>query len=397
MDNDASILVIDDEVGPRESLRMVFGENYDCFFAENGEQGLELLDKHPIDVVILDLKMPGLSGIETLELIKAGHPLSEVILLTGYGSLETAQEALRLGIFDYLTKPFDVNDLRDVVKKALERKRTQEAFRHEKDDFEKMINRMQTELTGFSRLAQIGQLSAGVVHQMKNPLTVIMGYTHMLSKLLKNNGKYNLSDESQKYLSIIETETIRCTEIAKRLLEYSRNTKGEFKKTSVREILQCVETMILPQCSINKIYVGIETPKKDPCVSVIRNDIHEILLNLIFNSIYAMGPQCKLRIRCCEFDRGQPLSDCTEKERQFLNASKNGRFVALSVADTGKGIPGENFDKVFEAFFTTKKGDRGTGLGLNICREKIEKNRGHIDVVRSDSEGTVMRLLLPSV
>lgn len=397
MENKANILIIDDELGPRESLRMVLGSDYNCHLAENGEDGLKLLNKHPIDLTILDIKMPGLNGIETLERIKAKNPAVEVILLTGYGTLETARQAIRLESFDYLIKPFDVKEIRTVVKRGLERKFTSEAFQNEKDDLEKLLKRIQEELTNTSRLAQVGQFSAGVVHQMKNPLTVIMGYTRMLSRLLSNNGQYKLSDESMKYISIIESETLRCTEIAKKLLEYSKNTKGKFEETSVREVLQNIEILILPQCSLNKIYAGIEMPKDDLQVNVVQNDLHEVMLNLIFNSIHAMPPQSRLKITCHEFDKSRAPDDCPDCERQYLKKSRKKRFAAISVEDSGKGIPAKNIDKVFEPFFTTKKGREGTGLGLSICRKKIEKSKGHICVVRSSKKGTVMRIILPAV
>ena len=112
-------------------------------------------------------------------------------------------------------------------------------------------------MEGRRREAQIGKFSAGVVHQMKNPLTVIMGYTRMLSKLLKGNDISGLNEESMKYISIIEAETLRCTDIAKKLLEYSKKTGNKFKITPVGEVLQNIETLILPQCSLKKIYVGI--------------------------------------------------------------------------------------------------------------------------------------------
>ena len=397
MRNKANILIIDDELGPRESLRMVLGNQYNCYLADSGHKGLELIDEHPFDLAIMDLRMPGLSGIETLELIKAKHPEIEVILLTGYGSLQTAQDAIRLDIFDYLSKPFDVDDLEDVVKRGLERKFSSEAIRNEKDDLETLLKKVKEELTGSSRLAQIGQFSAGVVHQMKNPLTVIMGYTRMLSKFLNNNDQYKLSDESTKYISIIEAETIRCTEIATKLLEYSKNTEGDFKEISVREVLQNIETLILPQCSLNKIYVGIEMPQDELKVNVTQNDLHEVLLNLIFNSIQAMEPKGRLKVTFQGFDKKHPPEDCTGGERKYLKESESTQFVAISVEDTGKGIPANNLDNVFDPFFTTKKGDEGTGLGLSICREKIEKNLGWIDAVRSTKEGTVMRVILPAL
>ncbi|MFA5393187.1 MAG: response regulator [Candidatus Ratteibacteria bacterium] len=109
------ILVIDDEIGPRESLRILFKDNYDVLVANNGEEGIQTIKKNPPDLTILDLKMPGMDGIEVLQKIKAIDPKAKVIILTGYGSPEVAQQAQRLGVTLYLNKPFDIFEIRQLV------------------------------------------------------------------------------------------------------------------------------------------------------------------------------------------------------------------------------------------------------------------------------------------
>lgn len=120
MNNRANILVVDDEMGLRESLRKILSPYYNVYTAERGEESLELLRQVPIDLVTVELKMPGLSGIAVLEKIKQHNGDIEVIILTGYGSMETAIEGLRLGSFDYIAKPFDADHILSLVKRALE-------------------------------------------------------------------------------------------------------------------------------------------------------------------------------------------------------------------------------------------------------------------------------------
>ncbi len=105
------VLVVDDEMGPRESLKMILNPYYNVHVAERGGQAIEMLKQHQVDLVTLDLKMPGLSGIHVLEKLKQHDPDIEAIIITGYGSLDTAIEGLRLGAFDYISKPFDVNHI----------------------------------------------------------------------------------------------------------------------------------------------------------------------------------------------------------------------------------------------------------------------------------------------
>ena len=109
------VLIIDDERGPRESLRILLKTNYDVYCADCVQDGLKLLQENLPDIVIMDIRMPGKSGIEGLREVRAIDPLVSVVMLTGYGSLETAQQALRLGATDYLNKPFDAHELRDAA------------------------------------------------------------------------------------------------------------------------------------------------------------------------------------------------------------------------------------------------------------------------------------------
>lgn len=118
-----AILVVDDEVGPRESLRMILKPLYEVHTASGGQEALALIRKKEFAVVTLDLKMPGLSGIDVLKEIKKFGPSTEVIVVTGYGTLNNAQEAIRFGAGDFISKPFNIADIISVVGKSFERRR----------------------------------------------------------------------------------------------------------------------------------------------------------------------------------------------------------------------------------------------------------------------------------
>ena len=118
MPEQPTVLVVDDEIGPRESLRAILKPDYQVLVASEGEQAVRFVEQQPVDVVLLDLRMPGLSGIQVLEKIKALNPAIEVIVVTGYASYETVLEGLRLHAFDYIPKPFNIPHLREIVKRA---------------------------------------------------------------------------------------------------------------------------------------------------------------------------------------------------------------------------------------------------------------------------------------
>jgi len=122
MANKGTILIVDDEVGPRESLRMILKPIYEVYTVGDGHEALRCIHDKNIDLVTLDLKMPGLSGIDVLREIKKFQPDIEVIVITGYGTLNNAQEAIRFGAGDFISKPFNVADIIAIVSKSFERR-----------------------------------------------------------------------------------------------------------------------------------------------------------------------------------------------------------------------------------------------------------------------------------
>ena len=120
-----NVLIVDDEIGPRESLRMILKPNYNVYSAEDGSSALQLLGEIEVDVITLDLRMPGMSGIETLKQIRVIDPDVMVIIITGFGTLQSAIEAIRHTVFDFISKPFNVKEITGIIEKALQRRKLQ--------------------------------------------------------------------------------------------------------------------------------------------------------------------------------------------------------------------------------------------------------------------------------
>src|SRR3712207_1564820 len=209
------VLVIDDEMGPRESLRMLLKPNYQVHTADSVEAGIRLLKEKQPDAVITDIRMPGTNGIDGLRRIREIDPHVAVIMLTGFGALETAQEALRLGANDYINKPFDAHEMRDVISRNVERTRVHRTGESAASEIKELNNRLLKELAQKERLASLGHASAEFVHDLGNPLTIVWGYVQLLAKKLEQQEKANGSENptSAKELKIIEQNVRLCREL----------------------------------------------------------------------------------------------------------------------------------------------------------------------------------------
>ena len=174
------VLIVDDEFGVRESLRAILAKDCDVLTASSGDEALDVVRRDTIDLVTLDLRMPGLGGIAVLERIKKVDPEIEALIITGYGSLDTAIQGLRHHAFDYISKPFDCDQVRAVVQAALARRLA--------------VRRMRTAPE---------QILATLSHEFRTPLNVIMGY----STMLRDEGEPSLSDEQRLALDRIQSNS----------------------------------------------------------------------------------------------------------------------------------------------------------------------------------------------
>src|SRR5438552_16234524 len=206
------ILVIDDEMGPRANLRMLLKPDYQVHTADCVEAGMKLLKEKQPDTIVMDIRMPGMNGIDGLRKIREIDPHLSVIMLTGFGALETAKEAVRLGASDYISKPFDTGEMRDVIGRNVERTRVHRTTEHAAAELKELNNRLLKELAQKERLASLGQASAEFVHDLGNPLTIVWGYVQLLAKKLERSegGASPEKSASIKELDIIDQNVRLC-------------------------------------------------------------------------------------------------------------------------------------------------------------------------------------------
>jgi signal transduction histidine kinase len=371
------VLVIDDEMGPRESLRMLLKPSYQVHTADSVEKGLQLLiDKKP-DAIVMDIRMPGMTGIEGLRKIRQIDPYLSVIMLTGFGALETAKEALRLGANDYISKPFDAREMREVISRNVERTRLHRTSENAADEIKELNNRLLQELAQKERLASLGQASAEFVHDIGNPLTIVWGYVQLLAKKLEDseNGDNPKPAGSNKELEIIEQNVRLCRDLLTMWQSYGSVEAAPHKAISISEIVREVVESVGAMARETPVEIKCEVTD-DPCTLMGEKvQITRAIQNVIINAIQASADKqgCIVSV------------DCIRKDF----------YVDVRVADTGSGIKPEQIAKIFDPYFTTKQSKSGTGLGLYITKKVIEDHNGSIKVDSTPDVGTTFTIRLP--
>ena len=370
------ILVIDDEMGPRESLRMLLKPDYQVHTADCVEAGMKLLKEKQPDTIVMDIRMPGITGIEGLRKIREIDPHLSVIMLTGFGALETAKEALRLGANDYISKPFDAGEMRDIIGRNVERTRLHRTSEHAAVEIKELNNRLLKELAQKERLASLGQASAEFVHDLGNPLTIVWGYVQLLAKKLEcsENGGATHNATSIKELNIIEQNVRLCRELLTMWQSYGSAEALPHKQISVstilREVIKGVEALATQS--------GVDLQSsicEHPCM--VLGDAVQIkraIQNVIINAVQASAEK-----------KGSVAVTCTQKDF----------YVDIRIEDNGSGITPAQMSKIFDPYFTTKQGKSGTGLGLYITKKVLEDHNGSIKVDSTPDRGTTFTIRLP--
>jgi len=370
------VLVIDDEMGPRESLRMLLKPNYQVHTADSVDAGIKLLKEKQPDAVITDIRMPGASGIEGLRRIREIDPHVAVIMLTGFGALETAQEALRLGANDYINKPFDAREMREVISRNVERTRVQRTGLNAAEEIKELNNRLLKELAQKERLASLGQASAEFVHDLGNPLTIVWGYVQLLAKKLEQSEKENgaKTPNSAKELQIIEQNVRLCRDLLTMWQSYGSVEAAPHKPISVSGIVREVVKGVTEMATQN----GVELKSdlcEDPCTLLgDATQMTRAIQNVIINAVQAATE-----------NKGTVTVSCVRKDF----------YVDVRIEDTGLGISPAQMSKIFDPYFTTKQGKSGTGLGLYITKKVVEDHNGSIKVDSTPKVGTSFTIRLP--
>jgi len=366
------LLLVDDEVDFRVTLKKRLRKRgFTVLEAGNGDECQSVFKEAQIDVAVLDVKMPGMSGIEVLGWIKENHQKTEVIMLTGHASTADGVEGIKKGAFDYLTKPIEFPHLLQKIEQAVEKIQREDEKKGERE----FKAKMEQQMVATERLTSLGTLSTGIAHEIDNPLAIIKESAEYMRLLLNKHEQTRMprKNDFENAIGKIETAIERAKRITHQLLGFVRKQEASFAETDLRLLIAETVEFAGKEAENKNIQIIQDMDKANGIIWSDPYELRQVLFNLLANAVHAVGSNGTITITLKDSD------SC----------------VILSVQDTGEGIPGENLEKIFQPFFTTKPPGTGTGLGLYVTIGIIDRLGGKITVESRVGHGTCFNISLP--
>ena len=373
---ETQLLLVDDEPGILKVLGISLADRgYRVLTAENGEGALRVFHEAHPPIILTDIKMPGMDGIELLKRIKEESPNTEVIMITGHGEMELAIQSLKYDASDFITKPIDDEALEIALRRALEKLSYKKKLKEYTENLENLVEEKSRKLVEAERLAAVGQTVAGLAHAIKNITSGLTGGMYVLEKGIDLENRTYLSQGWQ----MIKGNVQKIKGMAVDLLNYAKEREPEYQLCDPNLPAREVYDLMLSRAAETGVALKIALAQSLPQAWFDREGIHRVLLNLVTNAIDACT-DISCASRTCEV---------------LLRTSKpQGWAVEYQVTDNGCGMDEETRKKIFQVFFSTK-GSRGTGLGLMIARKIVDEHGGVIDLSSEKGNGTVFRVRLP--
>lgn len=404
------ILIVDDEESVRNLFSFCLESRYNCIEAASVPEALERIAENEFELIVTDFMMPELTGVDLLERVSEIAPDTMVVMVSGAGDPQSGLEAVRRGAFDYLTKPCDLNDLELTVERALAHRRLTLEARQYKLDLENRnrqlahgkaeLERMQAQIIHHEKMASLGQLAAGVAHEINNPvgfiygnLSVLKKYIDELRELLNFYDCAELNSEVAagaaaikhrvKYEQMLKNLTLliedchdgaeRISGIVRNLRTFSRLDEAEFSKTNIHEGIDSTVRLLSRYYSAGNI--TLKRKYSDvPLIDAFAGQLNQVWLNLLVNAAQAVG---------------------NETGEVVIETSVERDYVSIKISDSGSGIEPEHLNRIFEPFYTTKTVGEGSGLGLSISFGIIAQHGGTFDVRSELNKGTSFTIRLP--
>ena len=360
------VLIADDEPDMRKYLSSQLSSGFQVIEAVDGQQAIEKASQFLPDLIVCDIMMPEKNGFEVCRDLRERISTRSipVLLLTARADEETKITALSAGANDFITKPFSTIELRVRIKNLVEAHNLQQAVSRQNQILEATIEQLketEVQLVQSEKLASLGRMSAGIIHEINNPLNFTKTGLYVLRKSIESSG---VNDQAAlcEILRDMEDGMERISSIVSDLRTFTQPDVSQTKKAPVLEIVNSALRLLSNQWQ-DKVTIEKEIPERQT-IWANRNQLTQVLVNLLQNALYAL-----------------------EKKRFFDSAAtiwirgieENGESLII-VRDNGEGIRPENIYKIFDPFFTTKDVGEGMGLGLSICYRIVKHHGGRIHV-----------------
>jgi signal transduction histidine kinase len=385
-DRKVSVVIIDDDKNILDLTSLILSKNgFQPYGADCALEGFELVSRHAPELVLLDYMMPEMDGLSALQRIKTHFPDTYVVMLTGKGSEEVAVELMKNGASEYILKPFNNRNLVERLKNVLrireielhnrELQKQQEHLLSEIEQWNlelqkrvrektEALHNAQEEIVQSEKLAAMGYLSAGMAHEIRNPLNSISLFIQLMRQT-------TTEPDQLEYQAKILKEVDRIDSIIRKLLDASRRTRIISSNVQIDQVIDNAIEAFSPQIETKKIQVDRQYHCIPNPITADPSELEQIFTNLFLNALDAMSYGGRLAIEVFE---------------------KNGRVIAR-VGDSGSGIAEDILPSIFEPFFSTKS--RGTGMGLPVAQRIARMYEGSMEVEQSSPEGTTFRLEFP--
>lgn len=365
------ILLIDDEPGIRRMMSLdLTADGYQVLTAASGVEGLDIFAAEHPPIVLTDIKMPGMDGIQVLARIKAADPDTEVIVITGHGDLDLAIKSLQLEAGDFVTKPISSDALAVALKRAKDRLDMKARLRSYTEELERRVAEATAQALAAQRLATVGETVSALVHSIKNMLAGLKGGTYLIKEGL-NSGTERIVEHG---MEMLERNVRRVGALVYDLLTISKPREPEVRPADpVAVAVEAVDFM-WPEAENKDVDLRLTERGLGLTVPMDKKAILDSVINLLSNAIDAAATVTRGRV--------------------WLSVNEGSEEVWFEVCDNGPGLDEEALEHVFEGFYSSK-GASGTGLGLMVVKKTALEHGGRVEFDNRPGKGAIFRLVLP--
>lgn len=359
------VLVVDDEYGPRESIAFTLATEFAVDTAERASEALAKIKQTPYAVVVMDIRMPEMDGIRALEELRKIDPLVAVVMLTGYGTLLTAQQAMVAGANQYLRKPPDVAELLAAVRQQVQNTKLRRHQAKLAQDALDLNLALKHEIDRSEPQIWQARASVELVHDLNNPLTVVIGYAALLVEETRRINEHNpaAGQKVLDYAAMVEKAAEYCHHLSENWRLASRNTAEFAPVDMVAVALDVRQVLFFGNAAI------VITGEPEAVVRGSKYELMRIFQNIFKNALEAGAV------------------------RLTATFTADDKSYTVVIEDNGPGMDEDRVKRVLHGGFSSKAS--GTGLGLSICRHLVGAHGGAFELKSKIGQGTTVRMVFP--